>query len=199
MLVTSALEGEGKTETAASLARVFALGGYRTIVVDADLRDASMHEALNVMRRPGLADLLMSRAAFHHVIRKDSMSPAHVMQAGTPIANPTAALASSQMLWVLNALQQTYDYVIIDSPAALSAADAQVLAKAADVTVLVTDTGTHRTASILGSAVALCASGALNATAPCVPTAPPAPTAPGARSVLPRPSRHRRHPRPGRL
>ncbi|HAC58075.1 MAG: hypothetical protein CMI62_06735 [Parvibaculum sp.] len=137
VLVTSALEGEGKTETAASLARVFALGGYRTIVVDADLRDASMHEALNVMRRPGLADLLMSRAAFHHVIRKDSMSPAHVMQAGTPIANPTAALASSQMLWVLNALQQTYDYVIIDSPAALSAADAQVLAKAADVTVLV--------------------------------------------------------------
>ncbi len=91
----------------------------------------------DVTRRPGLADLLMSRAAFHHVIRKDSMSPAHVMQAGTPIANPTAALASSQMLWVLNALQQTYDYVIIDSPAALSAADAQVLAKAADVTVLV--------------------------------------------------------------
>lgn len=137
VLVTSATEGEGKTETAASLARVFALGGYRTIVVDADLRAASMHEALNIERRPGLADLLMSRAAFQHVIRKDSASPAHVLQAGTPVPNPTAALASSQMLWVLNALQQIYDYVIIDSPAALAAADAQVLAKFADVTVLV--------------------------------------------------------------
>jgi len=137
VLVTSALEGEGKTETAASLARVFALGGYRTIIVDADMRDASVHKALNVSPRPGLADLLMSRAAFQHVIRKDSMSPAHIMQAGTPIANPTGALASSQMHWVLSALQQTYDYVIIDSPATLSAADAQVLAKAADVTILV--------------------------------------------------------------
>lgn len=137
VLVTSATEGEGKTETAASLARVFALGGYRTIIVDADLRAASMHEALNIARRPGLADLLMSRAAFQHVIRKDSASPAHVLQAGTPVPNPTAALASSQMLWVLNALQQTYDYVIIDSPATLAAADAQVLAKFADVTVLV--------------------------------------------------------------
>lgn len=96
-----------------------------------------MHEALNLERRPGLADLLMSRAAFQHVIRRDSASPAHVLQAGTPVPNPTAALASSQMLWVLNALQQTYDYVIIDSPAALAAADAQVLAKFADVTVLV--------------------------------------------------------------
>lgn len=137
VLVTSATEGEGKTETAASLARAFALGGYRTIVVDADMRAASMHEALNIERRPGLADLLMSRAAFQHVIRRDSASPAHVLQAGTPVPNPTAALASSQMLWVLNALQQTYDYVIIDSPAALAAADAQVLAKFADVTVLV--------------------------------------------------------------
>ncbi|PKP77804.1 MAG: hypothetical protein CVT81_07530 [Alphaproteobacteria bacterium HGW-Alphaproteobacteria-3] len=137
VLVTSATEGEGKTETAASLARAFALGGYRTIVVDADMRSAAMHEALNLERRPGLADLLMSRAAFQHVIRKDSASPAHVLQAGTPLANPTAALASSQMLWVLNALQQTYDYVIVDSPAALAAADAQVLAKFADVTVLV--------------------------------------------------------------
>jgi capsular exopolysaccharide synthesis family protein len=137
VLVTSATEGEGKTETAASLARAFALGGYRTIVVDADMRSAAMHEALNLERRPGLADLLMSRAAFQHVIRKDSASPAHVLQAGTPLANPTAALASSQMLWVLNALQQTYDYVIVDSPAALAAADAQVLAKFADVNVLV--------------------------------------------------------------
>lgn len=137
VLVTSALAGEGKTATAASLARVFAMGGYRTIVIDADLRDPSLHEAVGLNRLPGLSDLLMGRAAFQHVIRQDTGSRAHVLQAGTPIANPTAALASSQMQWVLNALQQTYDYVIIDSPAAMAAADAQVLAKAADVTVLV--------------------------------------------------------------
>ncbi|MDP1628165.1 polysaccharide biosynthesis tyrosine autokinase [Parvibaculum sp.] len=145
VLVTSAIAGEGKTSTAASLARVFAMGGYRTIIIDADLRDPSLHEALGARRLPGLSDLLVGRAAFQHVIRQDNASYAHVIQAGTPVPNPTAALASSQMLWVLNALQQTYDYVIIDSPAAMAAADAQVLAKIADVTVLVVKwSGTNR-------------------------------------------------------
>ena len=136
VLVTSSVSGEGKTATAASLARVFAMGGYRTVLVDADMHMPAIPETLGMSRHPGLADLLMGRAAFHHVIRKDPASQVHVIQAGTPVANPTAALASSQMHWVMTALQQTYDYVIIDSPAALAAADAQVLAKLADVTVL---------------------------------------------------------------
>ena len=136
VLVTSSVSGEGKTATAASLARVFAMGGYRTVLVDADMHMPAIPETLGMSRHPGLADLLMGRAAFHHVIRKDPASQVHVIQAGTPVANPTAALASSQMHGVMTALQQTYDYVIIDSPAALAAADAQVLAKLADVTVL---------------------------------------------------------------
>jgi capsular exopolysaccharide synthesis family protein len=133
VLVTSAHAGEGKTSTAASLARVFSMGGYRTIVVDADLRAPGIHEAMGLMAQHGLSDLLMGRVRFEHVIRQDVMSPAHVIQAGSPVANPTAAIASSQMLWVLNALRQTYDIVIIDSPAALAAADAQVLSKMTDV------------------------------------------------------------------
>ena len=136
VLVTSSVSGEGKTATAASLARIFAMGGYRTVIVDADMHMPAIPETLGMSRHPGLADLLMGRAAFHHVIRKDPASQVHVIQAGTLVANPTAALASSQMHWVMTALQQTYDYVIIDSPAALAAADAQVLAKLADVTVL---------------------------------------------------------------
>ena len=136
VLVTSAVPGEGKTTTAVSLARAFAMGGYRTIIVDADLHASAVQDTLGVMRQPGLTDMLMGRAGFHHVIRKDPLTQAHVIQAGTNVPNPTAALASSQMQWVLTALQQTYDYVIIDSPAALATADAQVLAKLADVTVL---------------------------------------------------------------
>jgi len=136
VLVTSAIPGEGKTTTAVSLTRALAMGGYRTIIVDADLHASAVQDALGVNRQPGLADMLMGRAGFHHVIRKDPLTQAHVIQAGTNVPNPTAALASSQMQWVLTALQQTYDYVIIDSPAALATADAQVLAKLADVTVL---------------------------------------------------------------
>ncbi|MDO8840277.1 MAG: polysaccharide biosynthesis tyrosine autokinase [Parvibaculum sp.] len=137
VLVTSSVAGEGKTSTAASLARVFAMGGHRTIIIDADMRAPALHLALGAAPLPGLSELLTGRAAFQHVIRSEPGSPAHLLQAGSPLANPTAALASPQMQWVLSALQQTYDYVIIDSPAAMAAADAQVLTKLSDVTILV--------------------------------------------------------------
>ena len=138
VLVTSSQKDEGKTATAASLARVLAMGGYRTILVDADLRAPSVHLTLGMPEQHGLSELLMGRASFAHVIRQDFGSYAHVMQAGGPLPNPTAALASSQMQWVLKALDQAYDFVIIDSPPAMAAADAQVLTKMTDVTVLVT-------------------------------------------------------------
>lgn len=138
VLITSAQKDEGKTSTAASLARVLAMGGYRTILVDADMRAPSVHLMLGMPEQPGLSELLTGRASFAHVIRQDFGSYAHVMQAGGPLPNPTAALASSQMQWVLKALDQTYDFVIIDSPPVMAAADAQVLTKMTDVTVLVT-------------------------------------------------------------
>ena len=138
VLVTSSQKDEGKTSTAASLARVLAMGGYRTLLLDADLRAPSVHITLGMPQQAGLSELLMGRASFNHVIRQDFGSYAHIMQAGAPMPNPTAALASSQMQWVLKALEQAYDYVIIDSPPVMAAADAKVLAKMADVTVLVT-------------------------------------------------------------
>ncbi len=137
LLMVSAHMDEGKTSTAASLARVLAMGGYRTILIDADMRAPSVHLALGMPPQAGLAELLTGQANFGHVIRQDYGSYAHVMQAGGALPNPTAALASAQMAWVLKALEQTYDYVIINSPAAMAAGDAMVLAKMTDLTILV--------------------------------------------------------------
>tara|TARA_R110000824_G_scaffold155226_2_gene327603 strand:+ start:22231 stop:24402 length:2172 start_codon:yes stop_codon:yes gene_type:complete len=138
VLITSSQKDEGKTSTAASLARILAMGGYRTLLVDADLRSPSVHLSLGMPEQAGLSELLMGRASFAQVIRQDFGSYAHVLQAGGPLPNPTAALASSQMQWVLKALEQAYDYVIVDSPPVMAAADAKVLSKMMDVTVLVT-------------------------------------------------------------
>ncbi|MDO8287662.1 MAG: polysaccharide biosynthesis tyrosine autokinase [Parvibaculum sp.] len=138
VLITSSQKDEGKTSTATSLARVLAMGGYRTLLVDADLRAPSVHLTLGLPVQAGLSELLTGRVAFNHVIRQDIGSYAHIMQAGGPLPNPTAALASSQMQWVLKALEQAYDFVIIDCPPVMAAADAKVLSKMTDVTILVT-------------------------------------------------------------
>lgn len=138
VLITSSQKDEGKTSTAASLARVLAMGGYRTLLVDADMRSPSVHLTLGMPEQAGLSELLTGRASFAQVIRQDFGSYVHILQAGGALPNPTAALASSQMQWVLKALEQAYDFVIIDSPPVMAAADAKVLTKMTDVTVLVT-------------------------------------------------------------
>jgi capsular exopolysaccharide synthesis family protein len=138
VLITSSQKDEGKTSTATSLARILAMGGYRTLLLDADMRSPSVHLALGMPEQPGLSELLTGRASFSQVIRQDFGSYAHVLQSGGVLPNPTAALASSQMQWVLKALEETYDFVIIDSPPVMAAADAKVLSKMTDVTVLVT-------------------------------------------------------------
>lgn len=138
VLITSSQKDEGKTSTATSLARVLAMGGYRTLLLDADMRSPSVHITLGMPEQAGLSELLTGRASFGQVIRQDFGSYAHIIQSGGVLPNPTAALASSQMQWVLKALEETYDYVIIDSPPVMAAADAKVLAKMVDVTVLVT-------------------------------------------------------------
>jgi len=134
--ITSSLKGEGKTALALGLARTAALGGRRVILVEANLYAPAVHAALRDQARWGLSEILTGRASFEHVIHRDRLSTAHILQAGAPLANPTAALGSDRMSWILSALAQTYDYVIVDTPALTEASDAQILSRQTDVTVL---------------------------------------------------------------
>src|SRR5205085_4376739 len=59
ILVSSAFAGEGKSETAANLAIVFARSGKHVILVDLDLRRPSLGPAFGVGRRTGIADVAM--------------------------------------------------------------------------------------------------------------------------------------------
>jgi len=55
------------------LARTFALGGPRVLLLDADLRRVAWHELMGLRHQPGLADLLRQPSALDRVIQKDSL------------------------------------------------------------------------------------------------------------------------------
>ena len=134
--ITSCLRGEGRTALALGLARTIALGGRSVILVEADLFTPSVHRALGDQARWGLSEVLTGRASFEQVIHRDPMTGAHILQAGTPLTNPTAALGSERMIWILQALAQAYDYVIVDTPALSESGDGQILSRLTDVTIL---------------------------------------------------------------
>lgn len=137
VVVTSSVPGEGKTTTAIALARTAAKAGQRSIVIDADLRNPSLHRALEVKNDQGLIDILGGKAGFEDIVRIDFPSGAHFVVAGPAVPHPADLLGSGPMKALLRMLSETYDLVIIDTPPVLAVSDTLVLQRGVDKTVYV--------------------------------------------------------------
>lgn len=137
IVVTSSMPGEGKTSTALALARAAAKAGQKALVIDADLRNPSLHRALEVKNDHGLIDVLGGKAGFEDVVRIDFPSGAHFVVAGPAAPHPADLLGSSPMKALLRVLAETYDLVVIDTPPVLAVSDTLVLQRGVDKTVYV--------------------------------------------------------------
>ena len=148
IVVSSALEKEGKTTTAIGLAKALARAGQKVLLICADLRLPTLHERLEIPRSPGLADLL-KRASSPSTVVKDMQSATRNVAAfgtgsldaipsGSRVTNPTELLFGGPFETVLDALGLLdYDFVVIDGPPLLGIADGHALARRADSVLLV--------------------------------------------------------------
>jgi capsular exopolysaccharide synthesis family protein len=137
LLFTSGMRGEGKTVTVVNTAAVLAQMGVRVLVIDADLRCSACHTILGVENKSGLADVLSGRWDPVDVIRPTVSDHLFVLSSGSLPLNPTELVGSKQMRCILAALQEQYDYVLIDSPPVMLASDAILLSTMVDGVVLV--------------------------------------------------------------
>lgn len=144
ILVTSATPNEGKTTTAMALARNFAQMGMRVLLIDADLRNPSLHKALHVDNHKGLSNLLSGAARPDDVIRSTEDRGLMLMTSGPLPPNPAELLAGSKMLSLLTVAGVKFDRIIIDGPPVLGLADVPILANVARGTLLVVETGETR-------------------------------------------------------
>lgn len=142
VLVTSAVEGEGKTTVAVNLAASLAELGSRVLLVDADLRRPSATKLLGMDRQPGLTSRLVSEGstvgAGIHASRVAGLS---MMPSGPMPPNPATLLSSQRMRSLLLDLGGQFDVVVVDSPPVLPVPDAVVLSTLADTVLLVADAG----------------------------------------------------------
>lgn len=137
LAVTSPNSGEGKTTLAANLAASFAQERTMVLLVDANLREPAIHTVLGVQNGTGLTDLLTNKQLnFGETIRESPLNNLHVMTAGKKPLNPAELLNSSRMEAIMERMKNRYDLVIFDTPAILSATDAQLIAAKVDTTLL---------------------------------------------------------------
>jgi non-specific protein-tyrosine kinase len=152
ILVTSSVEGEGKTSVAAGLARALARVGQKTLLVSGDLRFPTLHELFKTPLTPGLSDILL--AASTNGARPNALSIAidetvqtvfggvgdnlHVIPSGTRVSDPAKLLFGAELPAFFAALaQRDYAYVIVDGPPLLGIADSHALAQRVDSTIVV--------------------------------------------------------------
>lgn len=141
LVFTSPGPAEGKSTTAANLSTVLAARGDRTLLVDADLRRGELHDAFDVMRSPGLSDLLVGELDAREAIRPEVRTGLDFLPAGQRPPNPSELLGSQAMADLLATWRDEYQWVLIDAPPVLAVADAAVLAALADGSVLILRAG----------------------------------------------------------
>lgn len=135
--ITSSFPREGKTTLALWLGRLAAKSGEKVIIVDADLRRSSIHEAVGKSNEACLVDYLTGHKTLDGIVHKDSVSGLHMIF-GRTIPNSALDLISSEKMHkLITSLKQAYDLVIIDSPACLAVSDSRVLATMSDQLIYV--------------------------------------------------------------
>lgn len=146
ILITSTLPGEGKSWTSANLAVTFAQAGKQVVLVDADLRKGRQFSVFNVVARPGLSNYLsgvVNQGEVYNVddirsfIKETDIENLYVIPAGDVPPNPSELLVNSRMNQMLLDLKSQYDIIIFDAPPALLVADATILARIVDTTMIV--------------------------------------------------------------
>jgi capsular exopolysaccharide synthesis family protein len=148
LLVSAAERGAGKTFVTTNLARSLASAGWRTIVVDGDLRRPTVHSEFGLPLRPGLTDALdsgsmdMGTIAQHVPMHSAGSKRPAVLQAvvaGTPITDPSERLSSPEMADAVDALAYDNEVLVFDSAPLEAVVDAVVLSRYALGVLFVVD------------------------------------------------------------
>jgi protein-tyrosine kinase len=157
VVVTSPSPAEGKSFSAVNFALAEAhLSGNLTLLADFDFRRPVVHHLFQIERSPGATDYLQGKAPLSAVIKKISGSNLYVMPAGEAVINPLELLNLRGVKDLLDELPKIFNWVVLDSPPLLFAADANLLSTLCDGTILVVRVGVTTIDSVTRAIQSLC-------------------------------------------
>ncbi|OQX16639.1 MAG: hypothetical protein BWK73_03455 [Thiothrix lacustris] len=136
IFITSASPNEGKTTTASNLACAYASAGSRVLLIDADLRNPSLHKTLGIIAQHGLSNYLSGLLDVRKLIQATDIPNLFLLTAGSLPDDPAELLSSPHMRTLLDNAKYDFDQIIVDGPPVLGLADALILASQSSATLI---------------------------------------------------------------
>ena len=142
--ISSVQENEGKSTTSTNLAVAFARAGYKTLLVDCDIRNSVMTGVFRSRDKiQGLTDFLSGRSQLDQILYATDFPNLDIIESGQVAPNPTGLLQSKNFTVMMDALREHFDYIIVDTPPIGVVIDAAIIAQRCDGTVLITESGAN--------------------------------------------------------
>ena len=135
--IVSPNSGEGKSYIATSLALAFAQNGQRTLLINANLREAQHSGVLDSQRLQGLSSVLSKRRLLSQCLISTSFSKLCLLDAGPLPPNPAELLLAPALQNIFDSVTDQFDIVILDTPSMNLFPDAQLIAQQADACLIV--------------------------------------------------------------
>lgn len=145
LVITSTVQGEGKSFVAANLAVTFAQASKKTLIIDADMRRPRQHTVFGVDMFPGLSNYLsginLSRSR-HEISIKEciyatKIDNLYLMPSGNIPPNPSELLQSRKLNALLDEIEPNFDVIIFDGAPCLLVTDSTIISRVVDATILV--------------------------------------------------------------
>ena len=119
--------GDGTTTVAINLAAALASSGWKTVLVDGDMRKKNMFKRLNEETTIGLSNYLTEQVTINEIIYETTTDMLSYIPCGDLTNNPVRLLCSTKMDEAKKALMERFDFVIFDMPAMNAAMDSNVM------------------------------------------------------------------------
>ncbi|MEH6307439.1 polysaccharide biosynthesis tyrosine autokinase [Olivibacter sp. CPCC 100613] len=139
LMVTSSVNGEGKTFMSLNLGNALSLTGKKVVFVELDLRKPKLAQMMGITESTaGFSDVVLGRQQLDDVIiQGQPHSNCYLLSAGTRVDNPSELLLENKVTDIFSELREKFDYIIVDSPPVGLVSDAMIIQQYVEMTVYV--------------------------------------------------------------
>jgi tyrosine-protein kinase Etk/Wzc len=137
ILITSSQPQDGKSFISFNLAASIASVGYKTIILDCDLRRPTLHIKFKEINSSGLSNYMIDHTSKDDIIRDSFIKNLSFIPAGPVLPNSSELIEAGALDELITYLKKEYEYIIIDTTPSGLVADAALMIKYSNINLVI--------------------------------------------------------------